>query len=849
MVYLLLFAVLWGFLQIITDPYWYLVTWGLMILAAGGFIYNRVKYGFLCIIGLFILCPFIANATTRYVDANLGSNCSGNYSIASRNCTGSDGNAYTAANLASAIAAWATDAAGSELLLRAGTYSVAVFEGRGAGDVNGTSSSYKVIRAYNGEAVTLSGRWQISNYSWIQIGDLSGNGLRWNNATSSVNQALILQVTDETNPISCPYNHPITGASGNTPAAQCGNRIWGNNFDRFVNPNTTGSFSQGAVKIGQQNGTEVAYSVSIDVRGNNFNDLYGGTFTTSYVQYSTFQYNTYDGTSSAVPASPWVVAHSCAGINNIGHHFHHNQISNISGGTTRQGIWTDSTSGPTGACKEALIEYNRIHNVGGVGIYLEAGATNSVVRHNIVTGSTIGLKFMEQPPATQGTGNTVHHNTFSGNGTAICIEATQSGLATVYENLFVGSTRGNITYHSNSQNAVTFNRNIFPTGGGSLFSHQTRSDGNVFCSSDTANETYTNFLASVPDDGNNSQGSPSFFSGSWSSETSPGNFNLVAGSAGLNAGVSGVDIGAHQQPEITACVVENATPNRLDETVNNPGSTLTVLSQSILDPTVNAGARSATGNAVVGNSIVQITFDGSAVTAGQDVDLPAGQAGIANDKCIGTSGTSLICSQNPAVTLQCTNNVGAGAPTTVRTQTNAACHQWGPGATISPLTNRLNWAAPQNSGCKVALGQEPKILLVFQVKVTTANEASATGKRLQCRDDGGSWYVVGDTFNSHYVALVNTPQFTNLDAQTESLLSSPGGTFLNGTRFSSASSFPPVAIPQDRFTEYVFSTRFNFTNIGQTAECRVVLDGGVVFDAYTNTLTTTSFTALGGGGN
>lgn len=69
---------------------------------------------------LFLLCLFnTANALDRYVDVNLGSNCSGNYSIANRNCTGSDGDAYTAANINSAIQA---STGGDTVKIRAGTY-------------------------------------------------------------------------------------------------------------------------------------------------------------------------------------------------------------------------------------------------------------------------------------------------------------------------------------------------------------------------------------------------------------------------------------------------------------------------------------------------------------------------------------------------------------------------------------------------------------------------------------------------------------------------------------------------------------------------------------------------------
>ncbi|MDH4235611.1 MAG: right-handed parallel beta-helix repeat-containing protein [Nitrospira sp.] len=86
-------------------------------------------------------------AATRYVDATAGV-CTGNYSIASRNCTGSDGNSY------STIAAGLTaTAAGDTLYVRAGTFPVQI-----TGTIpSGVSSSAKTtFAAYTGETVTLN---------------------------------------------------------------------------------------------------------------------------------------------------------------------------------------------------------------------------------------------------------------------------------------------------------------------------------------------------------------------------------------------------------------------------------------------------------------------------------------------------------------------------------------------------------------------------------------------------------------------------------------------------------------------------------------------------------------------
>ena len=67
--------------------------------------------------------PQIAKGVTHYVDGQLSSNCtSANYSIANRNCTGSDGNAYGTAN--GLVNASIASAAGDTIIIRsfAGVY-------------------------------------------------------------------------------------------------------------------------------------------------------------------------------------------------------------------------------------------------------------------------------------------------------------------------------------------------------------------------------------------------------------------------------------------------------------------------------------------------------------------------------------------------------------------------------------------------------------------------------------------------------------------------------------------------------------------------------------------------------
>lgn len=103
-----------------------------------------------------LLFPTLAEAATRYVDGNIASTCSGStYSIASRNCSGSDGTGYK--TYTEGLAALA---AGDVLLVRAGTYTKSGVYGNSAGDsYGGGAASWAaatIISNYPGETYTFT---------------------------------------------------------------------------------------------------------------------------------------------------------------------------------------------------------------------------------------------------------------------------------------------------------------------------------------------------------------------------------------------------------------------------------------------------------------------------------------------------------------------------------------------------------------------------------------------------------------------------------------------------------------------------------------------------------------------
>ncbi len=95
----------------------------------------------------FLLIAAQSFAQTIYVDPLLTADCAGNYSVANRDCSGSDGDAYktltSAANAANA---------GTEVLLREGVYNVQL-----SPKYSGQENAYITFKNYKNEVVELTG--------------------------------------------------------------------------------------------------------------------------------------------------------------------------------------------------------------------------------------------------------------------------------------------------------------------------------------------------------------------------------------------------------------------------------------------------------------------------------------------------------------------------------------------------------------------------------------------------------------------------------------------------------------------------------------------------------------------
>ncbi len=104
---------------------------------------------FIIILTLFLWVGKV-EAIEIYVDADPGADCSGNYSIANRLCNGADGDSYQA--ILDGIDAMS---AGDTVKIRLGSYTGTVHIDPAV--LTGTVGNTVTIRAYNGEAVTLTG--------------------------------------------------------------------------------------------------------------------------------------------------------------------------------------------------------------------------------------------------------------------------------------------------------------------------------------------------------------------------------------------------------------------------------------------------------------------------------------------------------------------------------------------------------------------------------------------------------------------------------------------------------------------------------------------------------------------
>jgi hypothetical protein len=177
---------------------------------------------FLIVVFLSLPCPLWAAGTTRYVDGTLAASCtSGEYSIANRTCTGSDGNAYKTFQ----AGLNATLTASDMLYLRAGNY----YEDELVTKASGSSGTVITIAKYLSETVNISRITIAHNYNTLSGLHVVTLGLG-NTAYAGI------VITGSYNTVSGNTIHGVTpmyttaGAYGMTVSG-ASNTIFGNTFD------------------------------------------------------------------------------------------------------------------------------------------------------------------------------------------------------------------------------------------------------------------------------------------------------------------------------------------------------------------------------------------------------------------------------------------------------------------------------------------------------------------------------------------------------------------------------------------------------------------------------------------
>ena len=304
--------------------------------------------------------PAQALGVVRYVDSTAG-NCSGNYSIRARNCTGSDGSSYS--TVAAGVAA---TGAGDTLYIRAGTYDDHLRNRVVAGP---SSTQRTVISAYDGEAVVLrpsSGQYVVA------INDRP-------------NIAIVGLVLDAAN-ATVGASHTVVLGSGSTHVLIDGNEI--------RNSSANGVLVSGEAPFGTFRNNYVHH--------NGDSTLNHGLYLKAddwVVEDNRFERNSSMGaqfypTPNRTQARRNVFANNCTAttgsevmLSHQSHLFENNVVYTTTGACTR-GV-TVNWQGPA----NSTIRHNTIYSAtgGSTGVNVAAG-TNTTVQNNLVIGYSSAVR-------------------------------------------------------------------------------------------------------------------------------------------------------------------------------------------------------------------------------------------------------------------------------------------------------------------------------------------------------------------------------------------------------------------------------------------------------------------------
>lgn len=416
-----------------------------------------------------ILCflPSMAHAVSRYVDGQISPSSCGTYSIANRNCSGTDGNAYK--TIAGCLNAFS---AGDTCFLRAGTYNEAITKN----NVSGTLNNYLTVKVYNSEIVIWNGGSSpalvLTNASFWQIGE----GITFR-APTALQCIRIRADNSAASPVTC---------DGQANTNVCKNKIIGNIFDDCTGQDTpvrdvilitatNGKHSRGNEIVSNTitNFARVAIALKASQNAN------GSTNTFNVVEN-----NIIDNAGSTktfvtgAETGDWtgIATSGNGGVDN--NTIRRNLIRNLvdeTGSSNPKGLWCDV--GQQGN----LYDSNVIYNIDGKnplvndgrGIFDEHTCTNSTFTRNVIVDSGTGW-------------NTANNNgdiapTFAYNvvdetrNWDICLQ--KSKQATIHSNILTSTNRALMVYRPVASNSgtpltgadkPTFANNWWTTGTGNV---------------------------------------------------------------------------------------------------------------------------------------------------------------------------------------------------------------------------------------------------------------------------------------------------------------------------------------------------------------------------------------------
>lgn len=761
-----------------------------------------VFLGFLGVI-LWVLPSFAVN---HYVDTVA---CTGNYSIANRTCTGSDGNSFTLMSdcLIAAVA-------GDSCLVRAGNYVTGMSF---LNTSNGTAVAPKVLKPRTGETVIIGARMVFSGVSFVQVGEV-GNGFRFQNFSDNNGAMTITATTDHG--ISCTVATPIGGTTPLTNKGSCGLVIEGNTFSNIHSSCTGNHCAAIYISANDSGGRRMA---GLTVRKNVITQSQLG-ITSLVCDYCRFEDNV---VSHARDDGDFFTKYGIKlASNSVFSYVGNNTIFDFSfmnaqfqGGL---GIWFDV------GVSDTIVEKNLIYDMQGAGLVEEGSSTRNIWRYNVVQEAKIGWRSSNFSKTSVSNFQVVNNSIYGSVETDICLVNIANVAASgqlVQNNILHGAIPFGV--NSDREDNVTYGGNLVGTSTGNIVSRG--ASGGLVTNWDCVGRfepgarTFTQFESDVSTGDVGTQAVQTFCC----TGSEPPNLNLKTGSTGLAGCTGGSDCGAYQQPRVSSCSVEQADADRIVVNFVNSSSSLTVDDSTKFNTVlVNGSARTVNSATSLSSTQVAVEISGADVQVGETISLVIDEAAVKNSWCIGSSlngGIQQSCGQNPATTtVSCSNNVSA--PTgVVRTPYRAQVY-------LADETTLLTLLASGNDTARVSPGKFFGLALGFTI---TNDDSPDESYKIVCKENGGADFEPQDSFG------VNKLRYSGIrpvsgpgTIPTRPWNQNPGTTFVPGTILASSASSPTAVIPQD--SDSILMGVFQIlssTPYHTFFSCRLVVNDGTEFSA------------------